>query len=113
MIWCSSYLGRLLIWEDCYYEPSPSSAPCISGSETFREWEGSWDSPEIRSSQLRSQVGDKVHSLVNVMMMNNQVNVVGEGYVFFVFLHFATCCHSSSAFPVTKHMRRCFYYFSG
>jgi hypothetical protein len=112
MIWCSSYLGRLLIWEDCYYGPSPSSAPCISGSETFREWEGSWDSPEIRSSQLRSQVGDKVHSLVNVMMMNNQVNVVGEGYVFFVFLLFYFLSFFK-CFPVTKHMRHCFYFFSG
>lgn len=72
---------KLLIWEDCYYEPSPCSTPCISGSETFREWEGSWDSPEIRSSQLRSQLGDRVHSLINFMMMNNQVNVLGEGIV--------------------------------
>ncbi|KAG2674324.1 hypothetical protein I3760_13G128000 [Carya illinoinensis] len=72
---------KLLIWEDCYYEPSASSALYIAGSETFRECERSWDSPEIRSSQLRIQAGDSVHSLINVMMSNNQVNVVGEGIV--------------------------------
>lgn len=72
---------RLLIWEDCYYDPSPCFAPCISGSETFGEWEGSWDSPKLRSSQLRIQAGDRVRSLINFMMMNNQVNVVGEGIV--------------------------------
>ncbi|XP_040993433.1 transcription factor LHW [Juglans microcarpa x Juglans regia] len=72
---------KLLIWEDCYYEPSASSALHIAGSETFRECERSWDSPEIRSSQLRIQAGDRVHSLINVMMINNQVNVVGEGIV--------------------------------
>lgn len=86
--WCSSYLGRLLIWEDWYYEPSPCSAPCISGSETFKEWEGSWDSLEIHSSQLRSQLGDRVHSLINDMMINNQVYVVGEGYDFLAFILF-------------------------
>ena len=107
--WCSSYLGRLLIWEDCYYEPSPYSAPCISGSETFNEWEGSWDSPEIRSSQLRSQLGDRVHSLINVMMINNQVCVVGEGYDFFGFSSFLLA--ASGAFPETKRMRLYFLFF--
>ncbi|KAG6629589.1 hypothetical protein CIPAW_14G094300 [Carya illinoinensis] len=73
--------AELLIWEECYYEPSSCSAPHISGSVTFGEWEGSWDSPQSRSSQHQVQAGDKVHSLINVMMINNQVNVVGEGIV--------------------------------
>jgi hypothetical protein len=94
-----------LIWEDCHYEPTPCFAPCISGSETFGEWEGSWDSPEVRSSQLRSQAGDRVRSLINYMMMNNQVNVVGEGYDF----SYSICCHSLCAFLETKPNRHHFF----
>ncbi|KAL7154152.1 hypothetical protein ABFS83_04G216200 [Erythranthe nasuta] len=65
---------KLLIWEECYYEPATCSGlPGISGSEnlegSFRDYGASWAG------------GDKVHLLVNKMMMDNQVNIVGEGLV--------------------------------
>lgn len=63
---------RLLIWEECHYEPSSCSA----------ELEGNWSS-DIHSLQLGIQAGDRVHFLINKMMMNNHVNVVGEGYACF------------------------------
>ncbi|KAK9279754.1 hypothetical protein L1049_013436 [Liquidambar formosana] len=76
---------KLLIWEECYYEPLPCSAlPHISGIESselpFEEWEECWVSPQTRTSQLKGQARDRVHSLVN-RMMSNQVNVLGEGMV--------------------------------
>ncbi|XP_022756030.1 transcription factor LHW-like [Durio zibethinus] len=75
---------NLLIWEECYYEPALSSIPpCITGLQnpefSFGEWEGCWGS-EI-SSQLGSQPWDKVHFLINKMMMNNRISVVGQGLV--------------------------------
>ncbi|KAJ7981232.1 Transcription factor LHW [Quillaja saponaria] len=77
---------KLLIWEECHYEPSPCSfAPPISGTGTsnspFVGWEGCWVSSESQSSQIGMQVGNRVSSLIDKMMMNNQVNVVGEGIV--------------------------------
>ncbi|KAK4492291.1 hypothetical protein RD792_003094, partial [Penstemon davidsonii] len=62
---------KLLIWEDSYSEPA-------SCSETaFQDYNATWISTETRNSQT----GDKVHLLVNKMMMDNQVNIVGEGLV--------------------------------
>lgn len=77
-------LCRLLIWEECYYEPTLSAVPpCIAGVENrelpFGEWEGDWGSET--SSQLGSQPWDKVHLLIN-KMMNNRINIVGQGYAF-------------------------------
>ncbi|KAL3626955.1 hypothetical protein CASFOL_029168 [Castilleja foliolosa] len=57
---------KLLIWEDCFYE----TASCSGLS-------GSWVSSETR----KLQSADEVHLLVNKMMMDNQVNIVGEGLV--------------------------------
>ncbi|KAA8544351.1 hypothetical protein F0562_022381 [Nyssa sinensis] len=77
---------KLLILEECYYEPIPFYAlPRISGIESpdlaFEEWEACWVSAEAQTSQLRVQAEDKVHSLINKMMMSNRVNIVGEGIV--------------------------------
>ncbi|XP_022730977.1 transcription factor LHW-like isoform X2 [Durio zibethinus] len=75
---------KLLIWEECYYEPALSPVlPCITGLQnpelSFGEWEGSWGSET--SSQLGSQPRDKVHLLINKMMINNRINIVGQGLV--------------------------------
>ncbi|XWS52797.1 hypothetical protein CRYUN_Cryun11dG0103000 [Craigia yunnanensis] len=75
---------KFLIWEECYYEPALSSVlPCITGLQNpelpFGEWEGCWGSET--SSQLGSQLCDKVHLLINNMMMNNRFKIVGQGLV--------------------------------
>ncbi|KAA8549964.1 hypothetical protein F0562_001628 [Nyssa sinensis] len=77
---------KLLIWEECYCEPKQGSAlPPISGIESpelaFEEWAACLVSAEAQTSQLGVQTEDKVCSLVNKMMMSNQVNIVGEGLV--------------------------------
>ncbi|OVA07152.1 Myc-type [Macleaya cordata] len=76
----------LLVWEEYHYEPARhSSLPAISGIEStellLKEWEGLWNSPESHLPQLGCQTGDKVLLLINKMMINNQVHVVGEGIV--------------------------------
>ncbi|KAL5575976.1 hypothetical protein UlMin_017675, partial [Ulmus minor] len=70
---------KLLIWEEFYNEPSRSSlSKCISGAGSsdlpLGEWEGCWTSSEI-------QAVDRVSTLINNMMIRNQVNIVGEGIV--------------------------------
>ncbi|XP_002513717.2 transcription factor LHW [Ricinus communis] len=64
--------SKLLIWEECYYEPNPELP--------FGDWEGCWAS-DAHSSQLKVQTGDRVYMLINKMMGNNQVNLVGQGLV--------------------------------
>lgn len=60
-------LGRLLIWEECYYEPLACPfPPRIDGIGTSNLSFGGGE-------------GDRVCSLINRMMVNNSVNVVGEG----------------------------------
>ncbi|KAF9665346.1 hypothetical protein SADUNF_Sadunf16G0113200 [Salix dunnii] len=76
---------KLLIWEECHYEPTLCSAPpSTSGTENlaihFGEWEGHLGS-DVHSSQLEIQAGGRLCSLINKMMVNNQVNIVGEGIV--------------------------------
>ncbi|KAJ6750466.1 hypothetical protein OIU85_001043 [Salix viminalis] len=76
---------KLLIWEECHYEPTLWSAPpSTSGTENralpFGEWEGHLGS-DVHSSQLQIQAGGRLCSLINKMMVNNQVNIVGEGIV--------------------------------
>ncbi|CAJ2654761.1 unnamed protein product [Trifolium pratense] len=71
--------SRLLIWEDCYYEPLPSAfLPQIVGTSNlpYRDGEGCWFSSD---SQLRIQEDDRVGSLINKMMVNSSVNVAGQG----------------------------------
>ncbi|KAM7502354.1 hypothetical protein LguiB_001258 [Lonicera macranthoides] len=76
---------ELLIWEECYYEPVYAGLPQISGIENpelaLDEWEACWVSAEARTSRLGVQAGNNVHSLVNKMMMDNHVNIVGKGLV--------------------------------
>ncbi|TXG73530.1 hypothetical protein EZV62_002109 [Acer yangbiense] len=80
--WCYSVFWKigcqntkLLIWEECYYQPTPLS------ELPFGEWEGRWGSSEVSSSQHGFHAGDRVQFLINQMMINNQVNLVGEGIV--------------------------------
>ncbi|KAK4286308.1 hypothetical protein QN277_002879 [Acacia crassicarpa] len=77
---------KLLIWEDCYYEPLPCQFPRrIAGTETsnllFVSGEGFWRSSDSHSSQRGSQEEDRVCALINKMMVNNSVNVMGEGII--------------------------------
>lgn len=85
--WRIWHVGRLLIWEECHYEPSKSSPPTrLSGAESteipFGEWEKLLMPSETCSSQLGNQSGDRVSALISKMMISNQVNVLGEGYGF-------------------------------
>ncbi|XP_065865967.1 transcription factor LHW isoform X2 [Euphorbia lathyris] len=78
------HLPRLLIWEECYYEPkSRAVLPHSSGIEKpelpFGDWEGYWATDA--HSQLRLQTGNRLQVLIDKMMMNNQVNLVGQGIV--------------------------------
>ncbi|XP_071931311.1 transcription factor LHW-like isoform X2 [Coffea arabica] len=70
---------KLLIWEECYYEPViyATGLPRNSGIEGFENW----NSAEACNSQLGVGAGNELHLLVNKMMMENQVNVLGEGLV--------------------------------
>lgn len=69
LIFLFIHRDSLLIWEECYYDPTQCS------ELPFGEWENCWGSSETNSSQLGP------HSLVNKLMMNKQINLVGEGYV--------------------------------
>lgn len=70
-----------MIWEEYYYEPiSCSRLPGIENPEIcLEDYDASWASAETRNLQPGVQAGNKVHMLVNKMMMDNYVNVVGEG----------------------------------
>ncbi|XP_057728376.1 transcription factor LHW-like [Arachis stenosperma] len=69
--------SKLLIWEECYYEPLPCSFP----QPNFGNGEGSWFSSESHSSQMGIQEEDRVCSLINKMTVNNSVNIAGEGII--------------------------------
>ncbi|KAG9129001.1 hypothetical protein Leryth_014764 [Lithospermum erythrorhizon] len=76
---------KLLIWEECYYEPvSYSNVPRIPGVVNpdmgFDNWDA-WVSAEAGTSHLQVSTGNKTHLLVNKMMMENHVNIMGEGLV--------------------------------
>ncbi|KAK6926512.1 Transcription factor MYC/MYB N-terminal [Dillenia turbinata] len=77
---------KLLIWEECYFEqPTDSGLLLASGTEspdqTYEEWERCWVSNKTCIAQIGGQSGDRVSSLINKMMMGNQINPVGEGIV--------------------------------
>ncbi|KAF6158975.1 hypothetical protein GIB67_042056 [Kingdonia uniflora] len=84
VFWRTGYQNpRLLVWEDYHYEPhTDSTFSVITGIDStkslFEEWKGLWNSA---TPQRWYQAEDKVHSLLNRMMANNQVHVVGEGVV--------------------------------
>ncbi|KAL4296608.1 hypothetical protein GQ457_12G027140 [Hibiscus cannabinus] len=77
--------SKLLIWEECYYEPAPSWVPpCVAGLQnpelSFGEQEEYWGSET--SSEFGSRTWDKkVHLLISKMMINNRFNIVGQGLV--------------------------------
>ncbi|OAY52128.1 transcription factor LHW [Manihot esculenta] len=76
---------KLLIWEECYYESKSCSVlPCTSGTGNpelpLGDSEGCWAS-DFNSPQLRVQSGETIHLLMNKMMINNQINIVGQGMV--------------------------------
>nr|GMD61611.1 transcription factor LHW-like [Ipomoea batatas] len=76
---------KLLIWEECYYEPALySGIHGIPGSQNpelaFQNWSAYWASRDSCNSQLL-HTGERVQLLVNKMMIENQFNVVGEGLV--------------------------------
>ncbi|CAL1367373.1 unnamed protein product [Linum trigynum] len=71
--------SKLLIWEDSYHDSASSSSHKPVSS--FGEWEG-FRGTDAQSSMLGLQAGvNGVDSLVNKMMMDNQVIIVGEGIV--------------------------------
>ncbi|KAL0436249.1 UNVERIFIED_CONTAM: Transcription factor LHW [Sesamum radiatum] len=74
---------KLLIWEECYYEPASCSGLSVNQNQetAFHDHDAPWVSAESRSLQSYAQAEDRVHSLVNRMMMDNHVNIVGEGLV--------------------------------
>ncbi|KAG5566474.1 hypothetical protein RHGRI_002142 [Rhododendron griersonianum] len=79
-------LVRLLIWEECYYESLSSSIlPHNSGIQSselaFEEWEGRWVTVGAKKSQVGVRAEDKVSSLINKMMSDNRVKVLGQGLV--------------------------------
>ncbi|KAL6511064.1 hypothetical protein OROGR_022188 [Orobanche gracilis] len=74
------YISLLLIWEDCYYETASCSG--LSGySNPFHDYNATLVSAEARDLRPNVQPVDKVHLLVNKMMMDNQVNILGEGLI--------------------------------
>lgn len=76
MVW----FGRLLIWEECYYEPLPCPPHMFGMPDLpYQNGEGCWFSLEYRSSQLGIQEDDQVSSLINKMTVNNSVIIAGEG----------------------------------
>jgi len=80
-------LGRLLIWEDYYYEPLPSPFPPRTVGRSnfpYQDGEGCWFSSE---SQLGIQEEDRVRVLINKMMVNNSVSIAGEGLVLLIFTY--------------------------
>ncbi|KAE8735589.1 Transcription factor LHW [Hibiscus syriacus] len=70
----------LLIWEECHIEPAPSLVPpCIARLQN-PEQEGCWGSETSPRFEIRTW-DDKVHLLMNKMMINNRIVIVGQGLV--------------------------------
>ncbi|GAB4824608.1 hypothetical protein Ancab_007481 [Ancistrocladus abbreviatus] len=77
---------KLLIWEECYCEALPCSILAgnarIQNQElTFEALQGCLVSPDGCGFQAGAQVGQRVHMLIDKMMMTYQVHVLGEGLV--------------------------------
>ncbi|XP_061349323.1 transcription factor LHW-like [Gastrolobium bilobum] len=69
--------SKLLIWEECYYEPVPCPFPPRNFGTSnlpYQNGEGCWFSSEIQKE-------DRVCSLINKMTVNNSVIVAGEGII--------------------------------
>ncbi|XP_075512533.1 transcription factor LHW-like [Primulina tabacum] len=80
---------KLLIWEECYYDLDSNSNSrhpwIVSGNnnleKVFQDFSNSWVSEENCNLPSGVQTQDTVHLLVNKMMMENHVNILGEGLV--------------------------------
>ncbi|CAA3010832.1 transcription factor LHW isoform X1 [Olea europaea subsp. europaea] len=77
---------KLLIWEECYYSPlSCAGLPGISriGNPKigYEGYNASWVLTENHILQPSVQAENKLHVLVNQMMTDQHVNIVGEGLV--------------------------------
>ncbi|KAJ8552037.1 hypothetical protein K7X08_028480 [Anisodus acutangulus] len=70
---------KLLIWEESYCEPLTFSG--IHGTPGIENPELSVHGWEVFNSRLMNQAGERVHLLLNKMMMESQINLVGEGLV--------------------------------
>ncbi|KZV30559.1 transcription factor LHW-like [Dorcoceras hygrometricum] len=74
VFWKMGYQNpNLLVWEECYYESNSYL--------TLQDFDASWGDTDASSFQSQYQAGEKVSLLINKMMMDNQVNIVGEGLV--------------------------------
>ncbi|XP_020203156.1 transcription factor LHW [Cajanus cajan] len=74
--------SKLLIWEECYYEPLPCPPRMFGMPDLpYQNGEGCWFSLESQSSQLGIQEEDRVCSLINKMSVNNSVIIAGEGTI--------------------------------
>ncbi|KAL9322622.1 hypothetical protein ACSQ67_010675 [Phaseolus vulgaris] len=74
--------SKLLIWEECYYEPLPCPPPMFGiGDLPYHNGGGHWFSSGSQSSQLGIQEEDRVNSLIKKMTVNNSVIIAGEGMI--------------------------------
>ncbi|XP_073149966.1 transcription factor LHW-like [Henckelia pumila] len=64
---------NLLVWEECYYD--------LNSYPTHEDFHASWGAIATSNFQSQCHTGEKVSLLINKMMMDNQVNIVGEGLV--------------------------------
>ena len=58
--------------------------------KTLKEWEGCQFTDELRTPQVGVRAEDQVTSLMNRMMLDNRVKVVGQGYNYIAFLLYST-----------------------
>ncbi|KAK3408295.1 transcription factor LHW isoform X2 [Eucalyptus grandis] len=77
---------KLLIWEECYYEPlrccvPPSTAVSVIGKVPMGEFDGCLVTPENQFAMPENHAADKIQSLIDKMMIQNQINIVGEGII--------------------------------
>ncbi|XP_073286562.1 transcription factor LHW-like isoform X3 [Primulina huaijiensis] len=64
---------NLLVWEECYYD--------LNSYPTHQDFNASWGVTATSNFQSQYHTGEKVSLLISKMMMDNQVNIVGEGLV--------------------------------
>ncbi|TKY48687.1 Transcription factor LHW [Spatholobus suberectus] len=74
--------SKLLIWEECYYEPLPCPPRMFGMPDLpYQKGDGCWFSSESQLSQLGIQEEDRICSLINKMTVNNSVIIAGEGII--------------------------------
>ncbi|XP_039159877.1 transcription factor LHW isoform X2 [Eucalyptus grandis] len=77
---------KLLIWEECYYEPlrccvPPSTAVSVIGKVPMGEFDGCLVTPENQFAMPENHAADKIESLIDKMMIKDHINIVGEGII--------------------------------